>query len=73
MVVPISDVDLRHVLRDLFVREAALQRLLQFLQLIGGGIDLWHGHVGDAEHDPLAAAGARRLPDAVLGRSGTRP
>src|SRR6186713_1712980 len=59
--------DLVHVLRDLFVGEAALQRVLQFLHLIGGDIDRRFGHVGDAEYDPLAAAGARRLSDAVLG------
>ena len=73
MVVPISDSIFVTYCATCSSVEAALQRVLQFLQLVGGGVDLRHGHVGDAEHDPLAATGARRLPDAVLGASGTRP
>ena len=60
--------DLGHVLRDLLLGESALQRVLQLLELLGVGVDRWNGHVGDAEYDPLAAAGARRLADAILGR-----
>ena len=59
--------DLGDILRDLFVGQAALQRVLQLLHLVGGDVDRRHGDIGDAEHDPLAAAGAGGLSDAILG------
>src|ERR1035438_4278158 len=54
------------VLRDLFVSHGAFQRLLQLLHVVGGKIYRRHGDVGDAEHDPFAAARAGGLSDTVL-------
>src|SRR5712672_965698 len=59
--------DLRDILRVLFVGQAALQRVLEFLHLVGGGVNRRHADVGDAEHDPLAAASAGGLSNPILG------
>src|SRR5688572_25602147 len=59
--------DLGHELRDLFVAKSALERLLEFLDLVGRHIGRRDRDIGDAEHDPFAAAAARGLADAVLG------
>ena len=67
MVVPISDFDLGDVLRDLFVGQAALQRFLQLLHLVGSYFGRRYADIGHAEYDPFAATGAGGLPDAILG------
>ena len=68
IVVPISELDLRDVLRDLFVGQArAASVSFSFLTSSRGDVDRRHGDIGDAEHDPLAAAGAGGLSGAVLG------
>src|SRR6478609_12007766 len=49
------------VLRDLFIGQAPFKRLLKLLHVVRGQVDRRHLDVSDAEHDPLAAAGAGGL------------
>src|SRR2546430_5836360 len=58
---------LRDVLRDLFIGQAALKGLFQFLHVVRSQVDRRHADVGHAEHDPFAWAGASSLSDAILG------
>src|ERR1700749_633404 len=55
------------VLRALLLVERVLQRILQLLDVVRCHVHRGHADVGDAEHDPLAAAGGFGLADAVLG------
>src|SRR6266481_5751129 len=45
---------LRDVLRDLFIGQAALKGLFQFLHVVRSQVDRRHADVGHAEHDPFA-------------------
>src|SRR5262245_51423580 len=62
--------DLGHILRDLLVGQAALQRFLQLLDLVGSQVGRRHGDVGDLENGPFAARAA--LSDAILRRAECR-
>src|SRR6266550_1705709 len=60
------------VLRDLFIGQPALKRLLQLLHVIRSKVDRRHADIGHTEYDPFAGAGAGGLSNAILGGAKSR-